>query len=123
MFVFDETLTSGFDAEGSAIEVALPPAPAVKLYAPQQMHKVANIDDVPLRGIRVEFKRGQLSWWRTIGSSCRMRRAQVAKKVRSEPISGASPDAGPQRARGDQPGRNSGHGLTRVCWAVWWPKF
>ena len=61
MFVFDKTSRIRVsDAEGSAIEVALPPAPAVKLYAPQQMHKVANIDDVPLRGIRVEFKRGQL---------------------------------------------------------------
>ena len=61
VFVFDKTSRIRVsDAEGSAIEVALPPAPAVKLYAPQQMHKVANIDDVPLRGIRVEFKRGQL---------------------------------------------------------------
>jgi hypothetical protein len=42
------------------IEVALPPAPAVKLYAPQQTHKVANVDEVPLRVIRIEYKRGQL---------------------------------------------------------------
>jgi hypothetical protein len=60
VFVFDKIAKiKDHNASGATI-LDLPPAPLVALFGPQPSHSVENIDQGPIRGVRIEFKQDQL---------------------------------------------------------------
>jgi hypothetical protein len=66
VFVFDELPgcpIADYNAAGDKIgEFDLGDAPKVLIFPPQPTHRVENTGSKPIRGIRVEFKNGQLKY-------------------------------------------------------------